>query len=112
MEPPASFTQVSKSPKRSTAASARSLTSCLRVTSVGTARASLPICADLIHKLHEGFIVARGKHDLGAARAAMRAVLSPMPLVAPVITTTCSDSFFNWSFIAPAEYRGRDGRSV
>src|SRR5688572_7787301 len=94
---PALFTQVSKPPKESSAVCTMRCTSSIRATSAWTQTASPP--APRIR-----WTTSRSASSLRAARttraprrAASRPVARPMPLEAPVITTTCSPMGFNLS---------------
>ena len=89
------LTQVSKPPKRRTAASASASTSSSFATSVGTARAWPPAPSISAASASSAFFERAASTSLAPCRAAMRAVASPMPEDAPVTTMTCSETGFS-----------------
>src|SRR5437588_7579314 len=99
METPALLTHVSKPPQRPAAVSAMRLTSSSRPTSATTYTASPP--RELISSTRRrSESSARAATTSFAPRsAALRAVTSPMPLDAPVMTTTCSPNFLSLTSI-------------
>ena len=98
--PPALLTQVSMRPKRPMAAWPSCSTSARTPTSVGTvstcappASARWPVAPG--HRRHAQPVPSAKPFGIRHARGGQ-----PMPLVAPVITITCSGIFFNDTFIA------------
>ncbi len=87
---PASLTQVSKPPKRCTALSAMACTSSRRPTSATTWVASPPAASISSWIVASASALREASTTRAPARAAMRAVASPMPLEPPVMTITCS----------------------
>ena len=88
------LTQVSMRPNAATAAAAIDSTSCGFDTSAATwiAPAGVP---DLVDGLAQVALVAGGQRDRRATCAAFFAVTSPIPLDAPVMTTTWSRRGFS-----------------
>src|SRR5215213_2410648 len=99
METPALLTHVSMRPKRSSAVSATRRTSSCRPTSAATWTASPP-CEFISSTSRRRASSARAATtSFAPRRAASRAVTSPMPLDAPVITRTCSPNFLSLTSI-------------
>ncbi len=94
---PALLTQVSIRPNRATAASASRSTSERSATSRATARASPPSALIRAAASSRACPLRAARTTLAPRLAAVSAVARPMPDDAPVITITCSDSFFNFA---------------
>jgi hypothetical protein len=97
---PALFTQVSKPPKRSSAASAIRSTAWRSATSATTWTASGPRWRSCLVRVSSAFSLREARTSLAPLAEASRAVAKPMPLVAPVMTMIWSRSFFWRSFMS------------
>jgi hypothetical protein len=91
---PAALTQVSKPPKRAIVSSTTCSMRVRSATSAATGCASPP-CARISAAMSASVAALRATSTTRAPRlAAVSAVARPMPLEAPVTTTTCSDRGF------------------
>ena len=102
MEMPASFTQVSNRPNSRIAAAATCLTSSSLPTSQTTATARPPCPLISSARSRSAASLRAASTTAAPCAAAIRAVTSPMPLLAPVMTITCSARGFRVGFIAAA----------
>src|SRR4051812_13384764 len=92
IETPALFTQVSNRPNSATAAAATAATSCWRPTSATTGSAWPPDRRISLASSCRACSFRAARTTFAPRCAAHRAVTRPMPLEAPVMTTTCWSS--------------------
>ncbi len=105
MPTPASFTHVSIRPNSLTANSAAALSWSYSATSA-TADAAVPPAAVISATTSASAAALRATHTtLAPARANRTALWRPMPLLAPVINTTCSFNGFKFGFMVRSPVR-------
>src|SRR6266566_6929323 len=109
MEIPASLIQVSNPPKRVTAASATCRTSSSFPTSATTASACPPAALISDSSCRSAASLRAASTSRAPRCAAMRAVVKPIPLDAPVITMTCSSRGLRRILVMGDSFEAHDG---